>query len=97
MINAVKQKDEHHTVMKQAMNKIQNRDHLTTDEEDHKSNHDVHEDEISDVLSHIVQRGPAQKTEKQKMHEIKCLEAFLIECEKRNILTKQILKNLKDK
>jgi hypothetical protein len=44
-----------------------------------------------------VLRGPAQKNEKQKTNEIKSLQAFLIECEKKKILTKQILKSLKNK
>lgn len=38
-----------------------------------------------------------KKTEKQKEAESQALQAFLFECEKRNIMTKEILKNLKDK
>ena len=55
---------------------------------------DHQQDEQLDNVLGTINMKMSKKTQKQKEAESEALQAFLLECEKRNILTKEILKNL---
>lgn len=54
------------------------------------------DEDVSEVLS-IITKRMVKKTEEQRDAEVKALQAFLLECERRKVYTKPMLKELKAK
>ena len=92
MLSELKKKDDHVKAMKEAANMWKNLQNIETFEDNKTVS-----DEFSEVLSHLQIRYGRNQTEKEKQAEMKGLKAFLVECEKRKILTLPILKSIKNK
>ena len=103
MIISIKDKAHHQKIIQEAMRKYNQGEVVEEIVKQKDDSEDVEsvtlskeEENVSDVLSMINQKM-AKKTEKQKDAESQALQAFLLECEKKKILTKEILKSLKHK
>jgi hypothetical protein len=94
MVNEIKKKDAHIKAVREAADVLKNRTGSPhQDAEDAKTV----SDEISEVMSHLLARQGNHQSEQEKQAEAKALQAFLVECEKRKIMTLPILKNIQSK